>query len=419
MGKASPDRRKILQHTIEVLKKSGNGPDAAVQLGVSLRAVHGRLAEAKSLGLVPRDFMSRRKEVSTPASRIEERDARFWRNRAAKLQKEASELEHVVEQLSGLHGVDQVVPAWAKPRDDGPRGRSVIGCLISDVHMGEVISAEAILGINAFDPDIAAARLRRYFEAACVVGGRWSADTECEGVLLALAGDLISGDIHEELRITNAMTSHDQVGAVVAVLVAGIRILLEAYPRVHVVSVPGNHGRTTFKPTAKLYAHLSYDILATRMLEQHFAGDDRVTWQYGKSTDQITPIFGRTILTTHGDKIGTRGGMGFAGPDLPIVRGSKKVREQQAAVGWTHDIVQFGHYHWTTNPANGRVLGNGSVPGYSEYAADLRAVAEPPQQWLYLLHSRWGLRERAPIQLEAPKQVARPRVRIPAAMERR
>ena len=118
------------------------------------------------------------------------------------------------------------------------------------------------------------------------------------------------------------------------------------------------------------------------------------------------------------DRRAVGGGAGFAGPDLPIVRGAKKIREQQAAVGWNHDLVQFGHYHWSTNPANGRVLGNGSVPGYSEYASDLRAVVEPPQQWLYRLHSKWWMQERMPIQLADPTPPKMPRVRVPANFER-
>ena len=117
---------------------------------------------------------------------------------------------------------------------------------------------------------------------------------------------------------------------------------------------------------------MSYDTLILATLESRFRGNDRVTFQYGASKDQITPIFGRTVLTTHGDKIGTKGGMGFAGPMLPIVRGSKKVEAQQASVGRRPDLIQFGHYHTTGNP--GTVLANGSVPGYSEYADDLRAV---------------------------------------------
>jgi len=278
--------------------------------------------------------------------------------------------------------------------------------------MGEVIEAEEINGINAFNPDICRDRLRRYFPATCEIGSRWASDTDCQGVLLALAGDLISGDIHEELRITNALTSHEQCIAVAEELSAGIVNLLEAFGRVHVVVVPGNHGRTTHKPTAKLYARLSYDNLIGAMIAEKFRGDDRVTFQQSASKDQITPIFGRTVFTTHGDKIGTKGGMGFAGPMLPIVRGAKKIEVQQAGIGRRPDLIQFGHYHTTGNP--GHILANGSVPGYSEYGDDLRAVVEQPQQWAYLLHSKWWLRERMPIQLEEPGLPEKPRVKVPA-----
>jgi len=56
------------------------------------------------------------------------------------------------------------------------------------------------------------------------------------------------------------------------------------------------------------------------------------------------------------------------------------------------------------------------VPGYSEYADDLRAAVEPPQQWAALLDSHWWLRERLAVQLEEPRAPERPRVRVPAGM---
>lgn len=91
------------------------------------------------------------------------------------------------------------------------------------------------------------------------IAPRWASDNECAGAYLALGGDLISGDIHEELVRTNALTAHQQVQFVVEQIGAGIRMALEAFGAVHVASVPGNHGRTTRKPTAKLYSQLSYD----------------------------------------------------------------------------------------------------------------------------------------------------------------
>ncbi|TCU34160.1 hypothetical protein [Rhizobium azibense] len=348
-------------------------------------------------------------------TRSEAYDADFWRKKYNSLAKELGETEHLVSELSGIRGIPFTIPDWIMDTRTGKRGNSVVGCLLSDIHMGEVISAEEILGINAFNPGICRDRLRRYFSAVCTIGQRWASDTDCEGVLLALAGDLISGDIHEELRITNALTSHEQCLAVAEEVSSGIRHLVETFGRVHVVVVPGNHGRTTHKPTAKLYSRLSYDTLIGAMIAQRFEVDARVTFQQSAAKDQITPIFGRSVFVTHGDKIGTRGGMGFAGPMLPIVRGSKKIDAQQSGIGRKPDLIQFGHYHTTGNP--GMVLANGSVPGYSEYADDLRAVVEPPQQWAYLLHSKWWLRERMPIQLEEPRTPEKPRVVVPAGWQ--
>jgi hypothetical protein len=354
----------------------------------------------------------------TPAvERREARDAAYWQRRAKLIERELADAEHVAEQLAGVRGQAIAIPDWLHADRSSRGGKSVVGIFLSDVHAGEVIDPEEILGINAFDPEICAARLKRYFEAAITIAPRWASDTECVGAYLALGGDLISGDIHDELVRTNALTAHEQVEFAVAHIGAGIRLIAKAFGTVHVVSVPGNHGRTTHKPTAKLYSRLSYDTLIASMLADQFKGDARVTFQYGKSPDQITPIFGRSVLLTHGDKLGTGGGMGFAGPLLPIVRGTKKVAAQQASVGRHADLILHGHFHHSANPGN--VLSNGSVPGYSEYAGVIRASVEAPQQWLFLMHSRWGLRERMPIVLEDPAVPEKPRVRIPAAMSER
>lgn len=436
MAASTPDRvRRRRKEAVEAALRDGFAPpgqEEGNQKG-AIREAAGRLQENR---MTMKDWVAVEEEARaagrhhfapdwsiweepelTPAVAAmdparEVRDAAFWRNKFNDAAKRLTEMEKLAEELGGLRETDICVPRWLIDARQGKRGKSVLGCLVSDIHMGEVISADEILGINAFNPDICRHRLRRYFEAACIVGQRWASDTDCEGVLLALAGDLVSGDIHLELQMTNALTSHEQVAAVVEEAEAGINHLKATYGRVHVVGAPGNHGRTTMKPTAKLYSRLSYDTAIVGLLASRYRDDKAVTFQYGPSKDQLTPVFNRTVLTTHGDKIGTRGGMGFAGPMLPIVRGSKKIEAQQASIGRRPDLIQFGHYHLSGNP--GTVFANGSVPGYSEYADDLRAVVEPPQQWLYLLHSKWWLRERASIQLEEPATPAKPVVRVPA-----
>lgn len=412
----SPEKKatlyKALAESNESLTK------LAARLGhdrVTVRLARTQLLQAGYAAL------SNQKPVEPPAppKTIDIHDAKFWRNEATKLKREHGAMQRVIEELGGIRSVPFQLPEWTSTFARGRRGKAVVGMLVSDIHDGEVIRADEILGVNEYNPDICEQRMARYFEASCIIAARWAADCDIQGAMLALAGDLISGDIHEELSRTNALTAHEQVQHVLGVLCAGIEHVLEAFGRVHIIGVPGNHGRTTRKPTAKLYADLSYDTLVVSMIADRYKDDPRVTFQSGRSKDQITPIFGRTVLTTHGDKIGTRGGMGFAGAMLPIVRGSKLIIEQQGSVERLPDLIQFGHYHTTGNPYVGRpVLANGSVPGMSEFGDDLRRSVEPPQQWTYILHDRWWLRERQPIILNELKAPTKPVVRVPVEMSR-
>lgn len=338
-----------------------------------------------------------------PPEPREVRDAAFWRRKAVQAEKDRDEAEHLAAQLAGVREVPTLPPVWGVGPDTA-QGRSIIIAHTSDLHAGEKIDANEIGGLNGYSTDIARDRMRRYFEAVCTIGPRWLHDSPCDGVLLTMGGDLISGDIHEELSRTNDLTSHEQVAAVVEVYAAGIRMLLKTFGAVHVVAVPGNHGRTTVKPTAKLAAKLSYDILAASMLRAQMP-EPRVTWQIAEGFDVRTPVYGRTILTTHGDRMGTGGGMGFAGPELPILRGAHKVRLQAFSAKRDCDLILSGHYHTSTNLRG--VLANGSVPGYSEYGQGLRAALEPPQQWMARFSMAWGLCERLPVQLGE----ARPRMK--------
>jgi hypothetical protein len=333
----------------------------------------------------------------------EVRDAAFWRAKAAAAIKERDEAEHLAQQLAGMRETPSLPPDWDVPPETGS-SRSIIIAHTSDLHAGEKIDPGEIQGLNGYSTEIARDRMRRYFETVCTIGPRWLHGSPCDGALLTMGGDLISGDIHDELSRTNDLTSHEQVAEVIEIYAAGIGMLLDTFGKVHVVAVPGNHGRTTQKPTAKLAAKLSYDILAASMLRAR-TPDPRVTWQIADGIDVRTPVYGRTILTTHGDRMGTGGGMGFAGPELPILRGAHKVRLQSFSAGMDCDLILSGHYHTSTNLRG--VLANGSVPGYSEYGNGLRAALEPPQQWMARFSMAWGLCDRMPVQLGE----ARPRMR--------
>jgi transposase-like protein len=367
--------------------------------GISLKSV-----QSETLDTTPRA----EPVVEIPPE--ERHDSNFWKGKALAAQKDFDALSALVREMGALDGLRLRVPTWMFEPSTRPPGSATLIVHNSDRHYGEVIRADEINGWNAFDTAICARRVKRFMDAACEIGRRWTSDTKVDGVLYTMAGDEISGDIHDELRETNELTSLDQVRGAAEIHTAGIRQLADEYGRVHVVAVPGNHGRVTKKPTAKRYGALSYDILIAKLVAQELVNDERISFDIAAGPDAVTLVYNRLILTTHGDKIGTGGGQGFAGPVLPIIRGANKVSLQYGSTGARPDLILMGHFHTSAAPPG--ILANGSVPGYSEFGAAIRAKFDTPKQWLAVMRSRWGLAERCDVQLEDPIPPAKPRVRI-------
>jgi hypothetical protein len=357
------------------------------------------------------------RETDTPAYRREIKDARFWQAKAAALQKDLAATEHVLEEVSGIMSRPAAPPKWVLPPASDKKAAAAGLLHLSDLHVGEVIRPEEIGGLNEYNPDIFVRRIRRAFSATVEILPRWSADTKLSGICVAVNGDLVSGDIHDELRRSNALTAHEQVYLATDEICAGIAQLADAFGAVMAVFTPGNHGRTTEKTHAKRVSALSYDTLIGEQVRRHFADDPRITVIVASGPDAVYPLLGWTVFQSHGDALGTGGGKGFAGVSLPIARGAKSVEWQAARVRRHYDIILTAHYHSKCNPS-GDAYGNGSVVGYSEYANRIRASVEPAQQWLLLVHSKWGVRETCSIKLEDPLPPPMPRVRVPAQMAR-
>lgn len=389
----------------EVYIASGyNKAETARRLGISRSTIQPYLADID----IPEPIIT----ASSPAAQ-EPRDAAFWRKKASEESKRADNAEHVSREIAGVFRREIMVPDWALSTNTATS--KAVGLIhLSDLHVGEVVRPEEIGGVNEYNPEIFRRRLRRMISASIGILPRWASDCKMQGVVVALNGDLISGGIHDELRRTDALTSHEQVNLAADELSAAICHLADAFGNVMVTVTPGNHGRSTEKTHAKRMAALSYDTMIGNILARDFASDSRVVVNVAPSADIVFSLFGWSIMQTHGDSMGTGGGQGFAGPELPIVRGGKKVKLAGFATGSHYDVLLTAHFHTSSNP--GSMLANGSMIGFNEYAQRIRAVPEPPQQWLALIHERWGLRERMPVVLEDPMAPERPRIRVPAGM---
>lgn len=313
------------------------------------------------------------------------------------------EIVRLQDQLADLRWASNaaLVPAdWTLSRRK-IGGEHIPYLLGSDYQVGEVIRRSETDHAHGYDTDTFRRRIRKLFDVAIKLcddhgGSSW----KYPGFIYARAGDAISGAIHEELAQTDDLTPLQAVEVCFEEEAAGIRHLADRFGKVEVKEVIGNHGRTTRKPQSKQAAALNYETLISYMLQREFAKDKRVSFQVSESPDVFFPIYDLNVLLTHGDKIGSRGGQGFIGPVATMARGAQKVMAEQQAIGRRVDRVDMGHFH--TEVYLGWLLGNGCLPGYSEFAKMHRMRPAPPSQWLVFHHPRYGAVDLKSIVLEEP-----------------
>lgn len=302
-------------------------------------------------------------------------------------------VEALIEAQDIRGGVLKLLDPPLRPRLEQPKrgtgkGRRTVIIHLSDWHCGERVSLEEMDGINSYSLDICRARVARLGAAAKALLTKHWTGRAVERIIVILGGDLISGEIHDELAKTNDALAAPAVRAAAEHL-GGLIKLLRGLAPVDVYSLPGNHGRLTRKPESKGMAINSFDALIAHVVEMMLAEDRGTRFYHSQSGDCLFRVYGWTFCAAHGDRIGSRGGQGFIGPVATITRGLAKTRAYYAGQGVVVDYVLIGHFHTTSKLPRG--FSNGSLVGPSEYSRDLRAEPEPAKQTLLVVHSELGV----------------------------
>lgn len=329
---------------------------------------------------------------------------------------------------SGVFGItaDPLEPvSFPRLAGSSPSAETIV-LFLSDLHWGETVSLAATDGLNSYNLAIARARLGRWAVAVSDLATRhWSGPPPAR-VILILGGDLISGEIHAELAKTNEAKALPAVRDLVGHLVAAVREILRAVScPVDIISLAGNHGRSTLKPESKEAAETSYDTLVSDFLEMALAPEKgRLTFYTPSSPDALFSVFGWRFLATHGDKIGSRGGQGFIGPAATAARGLKRITQDYSTRSIPLDLILIGHFHTPLQLEEGFV--NGSLIGWGEYSRDGRFRPAPARQLFLTVHPRRLLAQVRWIDVGHPDEGAlyqappedrplRPRYRVKAA----
>lgn len=182
---------------------------------------------------------------------IAERDEKLHRLTLdfKRLEKEVISQRTIRKEIFKLATIKHKIPDWCINR----KYKELLNCpgvpviLCSDWHVGEVVNKAEIYGVNKYDLEIMEKRAKTLIETTInLLKHNSQIKKNYPGIVMCLMGDMISGDIHDELRETNEMQSIPTLLHLSNILIGCIDILIKEFGNVLIPCVTGNHGRNCY-----------------------------------------------------------------------------------------------------------------------------------------------------------------------------
>lgn len=264
---------------------------------------------------------------------------------------------------------------------------------VTDSHMGAVQEADEIEHFNEFSPEICDKRNLGFIQAFIDWTLLHRNVYNIRNCRFIFTGDLVSGDIHDELRVTNAFPVPEQVVRAAQIHTKQIALLSPYFETVTVdFLTEDNHSRLTKKPQAKEAGVNSYGYLVARMMEAYLTKHDNVTFNIHAMNSKVISVLNRNYLITHGHNIKAWMGIPWYGIERRVARESTARQsiimddlERAKEIGFNKII--HGHFH---SPFNAVMYScGGSVSGTDAFDHGAGRHAEPSQS-AWMVHPEHG-----------------------------
>jgi hypothetical protein len=331
------------------------------------------------------------------------------------IQRQLKEKDQILENYKKEHGklelffshiYDTIRPVMPINQSYRPSKKSTSPCIavmqISDGHMGSVQNSDEIEDFGGFSPDICESRqidyAQRFIQWVEMHRGAYNIP-ECA---IIVTGDMISGDIHDELKITNAFPSPVQCVKAAEVLVKQIALVAPCFEKVTVhFVVEDNHARLTKKPQCKEAGYNSLNYIVGKIASIYLEKQKNVEFNIYPQYEKVVNVNGRQYLICHGHGVMGWGGIPFYGIERKVGKESQArlqviMEDQKKAkyIGF-HKYV-FGHFHTPFDMLLYSCCG--SVSGTDAYDHKAGRYAKPSQS-SWMVHPKHGEFNRINFQL--------------------
>lgn len=263
---------------------------------------------------------------------------------------------------------------------------------ISDGHMGAVQDASEIEGFNEYNPEICHSRQIDFATRFCKNIERQRLAYDINKCNVLVTGDLISGDIHIELQVTNAFPVTVQIVEAARTLAEQLTIVCQNFDEVvvHFISAD-NHGRLTKKPQSTQEGLNSLNYLVGVLAQAYTKKFPNLEFNIYPMNEKVVTCLNRNYLIAHGHGIAGWMGHGSYGIlrkiGLEAQARLQIIMDERARlneIGFHKYVI--GHWHVNLDTVNYSIAG--SVQGTTAYDHKNARHANPSQPG-WLIHERY------------------------------
>lgn len=165
--------------------------------------------------------------------------------------------------------------------------------ILSDLHIGAAFSSEW----GEYNPDIATKRLNQYIREIVKIAERHNS----ENCFVSIQGDLISGNIHKSIQVTNRENVIDQIKIAANLITDFCFELSNYFKKVTITNVSGNHSRIDKKEDAIHSERL--DDLIGWIVKNSLSHINKIAFKENNLDIGIASIDirGKEYIAVHGD----------------------------------------------------------------------------------------------------------------------
>ena len=280
----------------------------------------------------------------------------------------------------------------------GETPQSIVAPL-SDTHIGEFVDLKQMAGLNTYDFDIFNNRLYGWANQLVTLAELRRNSVSIPELVVPLLGDMISGDIHEELSHTNLDNCMMQMIRGATLIAQALMYMAPHFETVRVPCVVGNHGRMTRKPPMK-DKFMDWDYLMYQWIAALCQKQDNIEFHIPRSFLTVFPVCNRNILAMHGDAVSGAGSLASVTKVITNLRSvlhfkkglENELGEVPETIPAHFDSVMIGHFHRVDELDIGTGTAHicGCMKGADEFAMTRLQAVTKPQQIVTYWHPKYG-----------------------------